>query len=83
MGFMRGRVDIKGQCGCAWSHIEPGVTPEDEAAIYDKVRSEVIEHAQRVAHSPTIVVMREHFYSPDYEATDPVEDFERAFAEPG
>jgi len=83
MGFMRGRTDIKGQCGCAWSHIEPGVDEAREAVVYDTVRSLVIDHARTLGHNPTIVVIREAFYSLDTPDDDGARELEEAFAEPG
>ena len=61
--FMRGRMDIKGQCGCAWSHVCPGVAPYEEAEIEAEVRAQVVAHAERYGHSPTIVIVREEFYA--------------------
>jgi len=64
-GFYRGRMDIKGACGCAWSYIEPGVSEDDETAIEARVRDEVRGHAARTGHAPTIVIVREEFFSRD------------------
>ena len=66
--FFRGRVDIKGACGCAWSYIEPGVSEEEEADMIARVQNAVADHAHERGHAPTIVIVREHFYST--EATD-------------
>ena len=64
-GFLRGRVDIKGACGCAWSYIEPGVAEDEEASMLLRVQGMVTDHAQERGHSPTVVVVREHFFSAD------------------
>lgn len=64
-GFYRGRMDIKGACGCAWSLVEPGVSPDDEFATEERIRGEVAAHAARSGHSPTIIIVREEFYDRD------------------
>lgn len=80
MGFSRGRMDVKGQCGCAWSYVEPGVTEADEDATTARVAAEVEAHAKRLGHAPTIVTIRESFYT--LEATpEQIAAFEASLAE--
>jgi len=58
---------MKGACGCAWSYIEPGVAEGEEEATRSKVEHEVRLHATSKGHSPTIVVVREEFYTHEHE----------------
>jgi hypothetical protein len=71
MAFNRGRTDIKGQCGCMWSHVEPGVDEARQPEVYDEVRALVVKHAETLGHSPTIVVIRERWYA---QGPDDIED---------
>ena len=64
-GFMPGRVQMEARCGCDWRHIEPSVDPDDEEAMLLKVTGEARAHQARLGHSPTVVLIREDWFSPD------------------
>lgn len=72
---------MKGACGCAWSYIEPGVMPEDETATLAKVEHEVKLHAETKGHSPTVVTIRENFYSRDSDGPETLTDEDRQLLE--
>jgi hypothetical protein len=71
--FMRGRVQIDGRCGCSWQYVEPGIELDREADMLAYVKGLVKRHAHERGHSPTVVVIREDFYSLDAPA-DPLEE---------
>lgn len=61
-------MQIEGRCGCSWSHVEPGVTPDREEELESFVRELVADHANALGHAPTFVRLAEEFYEIRQEA---------------
>ena len=58
-----------------------GFMPDDEGETLAKVEHEVKLHSSRTGHSPTVVVIRENFWTADLDGPDKLADHDRQLLE--